>query len=97
MLDILIGIAMIALAGLGIYTRFRLAGYHKNGPQMLTYTYLGALIVNIAYVIGLFVVVPEIAELIDMTSTITSCAVSVAMIFVNKEYFRKRADLFIND
>ena len=97
-LDMIIGIGTLALAALGIFTRVRLAGYYKNGPKLLSLTYLGGAIVNVIYIIGVYVVLPEmVTELIDMSSAISSIVTSVAMIFVNKSYFAKRASLFVNE
>ena len=70
--DVLAGLALLALAALGIYTRMRLAGYYKNGPQMLTYVYAGGVAINLLYVLGVHMVLGELAEDIDMTSMITS-------------------------
>lgn len=95
--DVLVGLGMIALAAFGIYTRFRLAGYRKNGPKMLTYTYLAGLILSLLYLIAVHIVVPEIAGEVNFTSYIISAVTSVIMVFVNREYFRKRAALFVND
>lgn len=95
-LDLIGGICLVALAAFGIYTRVRLAGYYKNGPQMLAYLYLGAVIANVVYIAGLYIVVPEVAGQLDLTSTISSCVTSVIMVIVNREYFRKREALFVN-
>ncbi len=96
-LDIIIGLAMLALAVFAIYTRIRLAGYYKNGPKLLNLVYLGGVIVNLLYIVGLYIVVPAVAETLDLTSTISSCVTSLIMVIVNREYFRKREALFVNE
>ena len=98
MLDMIVGVAMIVLAAVGVFARFRLSGYYKNGPMFLYLTYLGASVVNVVYIIGSFVILPsEVAELVNMTSLVSSAVSSGVMIFVNKSYFDKRKHLFINE
>lgn len=95
--DVLFGLVMLALAAFGIFTRFRLAGFHKNGPKMLTYTYVFGMAASLLYLVAVFVVVPGIGDYMNFTSYITSSITSVIMIFVNKDYFGKRAALFTKD
>ena len=98
MLDMIVGVAMIVLAAVGVFARFRLSGYYKNGPMFLYMTYLGASIVNVIYIVGIFVILPsEMTEFINMTSLVSSAVSSGVMIFVNKSYFDKRKHLFINE
>lgn len=84
-----LGIAMIVLGALGIYTRFRLAGFYKNGPQLLTLLYAGAAVISFANGIIVSRFVPA-----SLVSTIASIVVSVIMIAVNNVYFNKRSHLF---
>ena len=93
-LDVIMGLCLIAVAALGIYTRQRLAGYFKNGPQMVTYLYAANAILSIIYIIGLNIVVPEVVEMLDMSSTIVGIVTSAVMVFVNKAYFAKRTKFF---
>lgn len=94
-LDVLTGILMLVSAAFSIYTRFRLSGYYKNGPLMLTYLYSFNVLVNLFYIIGTFVVLPgEITAELDIASDFGSLAASVAMIFINRTYFNKRMHLF---
>lgn len=98
MVDFVIGIASLAIAAFAVYTRMRLAGYHRNGPMLLSWLYIASAVVGVAYIAGLYVVVPEIVtESLDLTSTISSTVVSIAMVFVNRQYFKKRAHLFVNE
>lgn len=95
--DTIIGAATLALAAFGFYTRFRLSGFHINGPKMLTYTYVLSAVVGAAYFIGISSVLPEeVMELVDTTQMLSSAVVSFVMIFVNKAYFDKRKHLFVN-
>ena len=95
-LDILVGLLSIGIAALAVYTRIRLAGYFQNGPKMLLYLYASSAIINLVYIIGLNMVIGEVAEMIDTITFISSTVVSAIMIFVNKSYFDKRAHLFVN-
>ena len=96
-LDMFVGAALIALAALAIFTRFRLAGYHKNGPDLVTLMYASTIIINVIYYIGIAIVLPDdIADAVNTSSLITGSLTSIAMIFINKTYFEKRASLFVN-
>ena len=92
--DTLYGIALIAVAVLAIYTRFRLAGYYQNGPKMLMLIYAVNAVIMVAYWIGVSSALGDFKEYLNTSSYIPNIAVSVAMIFVNKTYFDKRAHLF---
>ena len=93
-LDVFMGVAAIGLGVFGIYTRFRLSGYHSNGPKMLLLTYAASAAIQVIYIIGAYI---ALDGAVTMTSTFTNVAVSVAMIFINKTYFDKRAHMFKND
>ena len=96
-LDMIVGILMLATAALGIYTRFRLAGYYANGPKMLSVVYAMAVLVNLVYIIGVNSILSEaVMESVDTSSSITSMLVSAVMIIINNTYFKKRAHLFVN-
>lgn len=95
-LDTLMGIGLLVLAALAIYTRFRLSGYRKNGPAMLNTVYLVVAGLQLMYIIGAYSILPEIvAKELDITSPIISIVVSVAMVAVNTTYFKKRKHLFV--
>ena len=95
-LDILVGLMSIGCGAFAIYTRFRLSGFCKNGPAMLTYVYIAGAVVSVVYLFGLMLIMEEAFELVDISSYIGSLAISVAMIFANKAYFDKRKHLFDN-
>ena len=92
--DLFLGIATIGLGVLGIYTRFRLAGYYSNGPKLLLMTYGASAAIQLIYAI---VVYMAVGGAVNLTSTITSIVVSIIMIVLNKTYFDKRAHMFKND
>lgn len=96
-LDVIVGLCLIAIAALGVYTRFQLSSYRAKGPKFLNYVYIGSAAINLIYLIGVYVVLPaEAAATLDSTSTITSIVVSVAMVFANTKYFAQRSHLFVN-
>lgn len=95
-IDVLFGVVMIAIALFSIATRFALAGYKAAGPKMLMGLYIIDAAVSIVYlVVASMVTGIAFGELID-PSTISSLVTSAAMVFVNKAYYDKRAELFIN-
>ncbi len=95
-IDMLFGAALIAVAVFSIVTRFALAGYKAAGPKMLMGFYAINAVLSIVYLVVASVVTGiAFGELID-SSTISSLVTSVAMVFVNKAYYDKRAELFVN-
>ncbi len=96
-LDMIYGIGCLAIAALGVYVRFRLAGFYANGPQMLNILYIAGLALSAIYLIGWFAVVSsEASEGVDISSFIISMGTNVAMIIANTTYFNKRKHLFTN-
>ena len=97
-LDMIAGIGLLVTAALGIIARFRLSGYRKNGSTILNCVYLCVAIVQLIYIIGIYVILPESAhEALEFSSAYASIAVSIAMVSVNTTYFKKRAHLFVNN
>lgn len=98
-LDMVMGAILLGLSALAVYTRFRLAGFHRNGPTLLYAVYGVNAGANLLYLIGVNSLISEsrlpIGEL-DSTSTIVGIVVSIAMIGVNYVYFQKRAAMFKN-
>ncbi|MBE6587670.1 MAG: zinc ribbon domain-containing protein [Ruminococcaceae bacterium] len=93
-LDKAAGIAFLALAGIGIYARIRLAGFYKNGPQMLLTVYIVGAVINVAYLVGTYAIFSDSVYLISPVPTIASVITSCIMIGVNNVYFQKRSHLF---
>ena len=92
-MDIFYGLLLLASAAIMVYARFRLSGFFKNGPQMITIVYALNAIVPLIYIIG----VSALTDVdLDMSSNVTSIITSIIMIFVNRVYFTKRSHLFIN-
>lgn len=95
--DIIVGLLLLVLVALSIYTRFRLSGYYKNGPTCLYLTYGLAALSNIVYLLGVAVVISgtgiSVTDL-KIAPTVASIVVSVVMIVINVVYFNKRKQLF---
>ena len=95
--DIVIGVLMLICAALCLFTRFQLSGYKKIGPLMLTVLYGYNIAISLIYIIGIMAVLPsEVRVYMDLSTFGSDIAVSVAVMFVNRSYFNKRADLFVN-
>lgn len=88
-LDIIYGLAMIALGAFGIYTRFRLSAYRTDGPMCLLITYGAAAGLSLLYSIIVSSIIGEFP-----TENIGSIVGSVVMIVLNYIYFDKRRSYF---
>ena len=93
-LDLFVGIALIALAGLGVYTRFQLAAFKKNAYKFLMGLYIGVVAIDIIYVIAASSIVSS--DVIS-SSVVVNIVVAIAMCIVNFIYFKNRKDMFVND
>lgn len=94
-LDKLVGIAAIGLAVLAIYTRQELAKFTAKGPQLISYLYIGALAINVVYLLGFMMFVGDRVEL-NMTSFIAQIVTSAVMVWANNKYFANRSEMFVN-
>ncbi len=93
--DIIAGIAFIAFAVFVVYVRFRLAGFKKNGPNMLLVSYVALGVISLAYFFASSAIVGSSKQ--ETTSTIIGTVLGIAILFIaNKIYFDKRKDLFVN-
>ena len=96
-LDMGVGIALIALAILQLVTRFRLAGFRRGADKLIVTCYVSIAVIEMVYVIGFLAIMPEhIVEDMDLSSSISSTVLAVAMTVVNSAYFNKRKALFVN-
>lgn len=92
--DMLMAMLLIVISVFSIVTRFALAGYKARGPQMLMGLYLINMIAAVFYLVIASVVTGiSLGDLVD-SSTISSLISSIAMVFINKSYYGKRAHLF---
>lgn len=89
-MDIVYGLAQIALAGFGIYTRFRLAEFKKNGPMCVYITYGAGTGVALLYALCVSSVIGENAL------NIMGLLINLIVLVCNIVYFTKRKALFVN-
>lgn len=92
MIDIAFGVALIALAAFGIYTRFQLAGFKRNAPTLLYTLYAASTLLPFIYTIAVFML---FGIEMDFASEIGSLGGVAINIWLNFIYFRKRAHLFV--
>lgn len=93
-LDKVMGLIELAMAVFSIITRFALAGYQAKAPKMLLLVYAinGSLTIVYAVLASAVSGLP-LGDLLD-SSTIGSLVACVALIFYNRDYYAKRAELF---
>jgi len=92
-MDVLFGLVSLAMAVLLIVTRFALAGYKENGPKLLIACYAASAVVAILYPLLVSGITGMgFAELFDATSLVTG----IVMCIANKNYYDKRAHMFVN-
>lgn len=94
-LDVLCGIACLALCAYTVMTRFALAAYRAKGPKMLTNIYLLNLLISLAYALLGSMITG--LSFMDLLGTFLGYVIgSAVMIFVNRTYYNNRAELFTN-
>lgn len=92
-LDVVTGIAFIALGIFALITRFVLAGFKKAGPAM----YLGLLTANIVFSIIYIAVFCSIVDSMDgiTSSTLVNLVTCIALLIANAIYFKNRKHMFV--
>lgn len=92
-LDVVTGIAFIALGIFALITRFVLAGFKKAGPAM----YLGLLTANIVFSIIYIAVFCSIVDSMDgiTSSTLVNLVGCTVLLIANAIYFKKRKHMFV--
>ena len=78
--------------------RLSLLKFKANGPKLLTLSYAVSVITCLIYVGWAAGILSRYGADISsaLSSTFMSLAISVVMIFVNRNYYQKRAHLFVN-
>ena len=89
-LDMGIGIGMVLLAAMAFVVRARLADYCKNGPKLLVAMNISSMLLNVAYLVGIYLIVPTAVT----AGAYTNIVFPGVMAAINFIYFKKRADLF---
>ena len=100
MIDTVYGVALIAFALFCIFTRSRLAKFKKGAPSNLYAFYiLGNIVLLLAYNVascvlaGAFSEIPAMILNPEFIGSVVGTFVAVA---INKTYFDKRKNLFVN-
>ena len=95
-LDLIYGLICCSLSGFALFTRSRLAKYHRNGPMCL-YLFTGAT----AYCASMYTLLSCILVYADVTQflpqIIGQIIGSAIYIWLNCIYFNKRKSLFTNN
>lgn len=94
--DVIMGIVSVAMAGTAIYVRMELAGFKRDAP-MHYLVYLGAgVLAPLIYLVLASVISGIPIEQMMNASSLGSVVGGLIMIVVNKVYFDRRAQLFVN-
>lgn len=91
-IDILYGVAMIAIGGFSIFTRFRLSQYKKDGPMFLYILYGVSAGLSLFYSIAVAIV----SGVNQVWIGVAMMIIIVVIIVPNVKYFTKRNELFVN-
>ena len=91
--DLLFGAIHVALAVFAVYTRFRLSGFYKNGPALVSIYYALVPAVNLAWLLLYSLVLKSFPGDLSIGFRIVF---SAAVAFYNFGYFQDREQLFIN-
>ncbi len=96
--DIIAGILVFGVAALGILTAIKLLKLSAAGPKLLLGVYAMNLLVQIFYVVFTLVATEGMLRVFDVLTptVIASLGVSLAMIAINRIYFKKRESIFVN-
>lgn len=92
-IDIIMGVACIALGIFAIIVRQKLAHFKSDGPKMLIFLYGLNVVASVLYLAMAMMIVGS--DVISLTDILPSIVSSVVMILINKIYFDKRKHLFI--
>lgn len=102
-LDTVCIVVQVILAVFAIFVRFRLAKFRANGPSLYLTFLTATTVANLARTIVYVILCGQInaamgydAIPVDIAANISSLITSVALIILNRTYFRKRKELFIN-
>lgn len=94
--DVAMGLVCVALAAYMLFVRFQLAGYKTGAPKKLVSLYLINAGINLIYLLAASAATGlSISQLIDTTFW-SSVLGSAAFALINKNYYDKRAALFVN-
>ena len=94
-IDVIYGLYAIAMGVYVFMVRSALKGFKRSAPKMVTILYVVSLVSFLIYnIISASIIGMGIANL--MAELTLQVVVNLAMIFINKAYFKTRQELFIN-
>lgn len=93
-LDIIMTILSIATGAWGIFTRFRLAHYCKNGPLCLNIYYGCTVAWSLIFIYGLSSITGLSPTELAGNNLVSSLIIGIILIVTNTLYFQKRKHLF---
>ena len=91
--DVLFGLAYLALAAGAFYTRQQLAQFRKNGPDLYYLFIIAATVLGFLYTVLQGIVCATAAGLL---AAIVEVVVKVVLLVLCRMYFEKRRHLFCN-
>lgn len=95
--DIVYGLVLIGVAGYMIYTRYQLAGFKQGASQKLLLLLVLSPVLKWGYAVIISAVTGiAITEIQAGGSFIGELVVTAISVWLNKIYYNKRADLFVN-
>ena len=96
-LDLVFGLLGIGVALFAFYVRNRLYHFRKDGPNLLTLMYVVFAVINVTYTLSLRSVVQgESVDYFINTTVAGQVIAAVLMILVNRKYYNRRKELFVN-
>lgn len=93
-LDILMALLLIAIVAWGIFTRFRLARYRKNGPLCLNIYYGCTIAWSLIFIYSLSSITGLSPTELAGNTYMSSLIMGIIFIVTNTLYFQKRKHLF---
>lgn len=98
-LDIVTGALLVGLAALAVFARFRLTGWHQNGPLCLYLTFGTWALLLAAHMTGAVILALRAGHsLMELTTgpTLEWLFIAAAALCLSVPYFKRRRELFVN-
>ena len=96
-IDMIYGLASIAVAVFQIMVRNRLNSYRSDGPRMLMMLYGVTLVVNVVYMLSLSNMMAQYGIQTSAGTQIIGQIIAIVIVaLINRSYYNKRKSLFVN-
>ena len=95
--DVIFGIAVLAMAVMGVITAINLLSYKALGPKLLCIFYLVGGCITLIYIIWASSILSDYGASVGsvIASAIVGLVIDVLMFIANKVYYGKRASMFV--